>query len=104
MATRKRASDKLKSEYGEVTFGNLIGAIRLSEDWSQSEMAERLELSGGAPLVSMYESGKRIPTPEKAAEIAQKLGRPEIRFIELVVKDRLRELGYKCDIKLTESA
>lgn len=100
MSTEKNFTyKKLESKYGELSFGSLLKAYREAEELSQEAFAKLLGGSGRS-YVSNLENGHYVPSPEKAAEIAELVGGIEIQFVELAVRDELRNLGYDCKIKI----
>ena len=96
MPTKKYGVKELEKERGPVTFAKLIHSYRLAEGMTQEDLGEKLGgLSRG--VICDYEKGRRIPTAEKAAEIAQLLGEIESYWIQVALQDYLREheLNYK---------
>lgn len=52
--------------------GSRIAALRRSKGWSQSELAQRLQVSPSA--VGMYEQGRREPAAEVLVALSEQLG------------------------------
>ncbi len=96
MTTKKFGTKELEKMRGPVTFAKLINSYRLSEELSQTELGN---IFGGISrgVICDYEKGRRIPTPEKAAEMARALGEIESYWVQVAMQDYLREhdLNYK---------
>lgn len=88
----------LEKAYGPLTFGKLLLAHREGEEIGQEEMAHLLGISRQS--LCDLEKGRRIPTPKRAAEIAQKLGMLSESFITLALQDRLREDHLDYEVSL----
>ena len=90
-----------EKELGPLTFGKAIESLRECEEMSLTDYAKEL----GITKVSLkdLETGKRIPTPKRVAEIAEKMGLSEKVLIELALRDGLRKQGLNYNVKL-ESA
>ena len=91
----------LEKEYGPLTFGEALESYRLGEEISQADMAKRIGIS--AQSLCDIEKGRRIPTPKRAAKIAQVIGEPEIFWIKLALQDGLRKEDLKFDVFLKPS-
>ena len=52
--------------------GSRIAALRRSKGWSQSELAQRLQVSPSA--VGMYEQGRREPAAEVLVALSEEFG------------------------------
>ena len=55
-----------------ATFGARLLEQRKAKDWSQGDVAQRVDTS--APIIGRYERGDMSPSIEVAAKIAQALG------------------------------
>jgi transcriptional regulator with XRE-family HTH domain len=51
-----------------VIFGQRLRELRLERGWNQSDLADKLKMSKST--IAEYESGKKLPRPEKLKEIA----------------------------------
>lgn len=51
-----------------MIFGQRLRELRLSKGWNQAKLADELKL--GKSTIAEYESGKKMPRPEKLKEIA----------------------------------
>ena len=99
--TTKSFFEKLEKQYGTLTFGDLLKAWRDSEDMSQTAFAKKVGLS--VQNLNDLEKGRRIPSPTRAAQIAKKLGLPEMGLIQLALRDSLVKEGFHYEVTL-ESA
>ena len=52
-------------------------------------------------IICDYENGRRIPSPAKAAEIAEALGEIESYWVQIAVQDYLRQYNLNYKVKLT---
>ena len=103
MSTRKKNStyDKLAKKFGKVTFANHLRAIAETDFETRTACARKLGMSPQS--LNDYMAGKRIPTPNLAAKMAQNLGYSPLSFIELALSDSVKKAGYKYNVNL-ESA
>jgi len=89
----------LEKKFGVMTLGFFVRAFREAEELSQAQYAKKLGISRGN--LCDLEKGRKIASPERAAQIAKKMGiAPEI-LIQLTFQDVLREakLKYKVELK-----
>ena len=93
--------EKLEKQYGKLTFGSMLKALRLSDEISQTAFAKKLGLS--VQNLNDLEKGRRIPTASRAAKIAKKLHLPEMGLIQLAVRDSLSKEGFEYQVKLEEA-
>jgi transcriptional regulator with XRE-family HTH domain len=82
-------SKDLEKEYGRLTFGQALWSHRKCEEISQKQFAISLGIS--AQSLCDIEKGRKIPSPERAAKIAKKIGQPEKIWIEFALQDSLRQ-------------
>jgi transcriptional regulator with XRE-family HTH domain len=71
-----------------LTFADALKAHRLCEEWTQEQAAQKLGIT--KQMLSAYETGKRIPTPKKAYEIAGVLGLVPEMAVLLAINDELK--------------
>ena len=71
----KKLLKKWEKELGPMTFGKTIKSWRECEEKSLSDFARKLGISKTS--LHELETGKRIPTPQRASKVAKKLGLPE---------------------------
>jgi transcriptional regulator with XRE-family HTH domain len=86
---KKYGTRDLEKEFGVLTFGLALKSHRLSEEMTLSEFAEILGIS--VPSLSDLEKGRRVPSPSRAMEIAEKIGEPKAYWVQLALQDKLRE-------------
>lgn len=99
MITKKFGTKELLKSRGPVTFAKLLHTYRMTEELTQDELGEKLGgLSRG--VICDYEKGRRIPSPEKAAEIANLLGEIEHYWVQVAMQDYLREHDLNYKVKL----
>lgn len=79
----------LQSQVGSLTFGRMLKAHRLTEDWTLDIAASSLGVQ--KQLLSAYENGRKLPSPKKAYEIAEKLGMVPESAVLAVINDLLRQ-------------
>lgn len=68
-------------------FGKFLLQYRLQNGMTQTELAKKLSVSQNA--VSQYESGKRVPTVKRIANIATALGCSVTDIMSTFESDRL---------------
>ena len=101
MTTKKRCRTKeLEKDYGAVTFAKLLHTYRITVELTQNELGEKIGgLSRG--IICDYENGRRIPSPAKAAEIAEALDEIKSYWVQIAVQDYLRQYNLNYKVKLT---
>ncbi len=101
MATKKikYGVGEAEKEYGPLTFAKVLEAHRLGEEVSQREFSERLGISQQS--LCDLEKGRKIPSPERAARIAKKLGEPADYWIKLSLQDILRSQDLDYEVSLS---
>lgn len=82
-------TSELAEEFGALTFGNALSSYRLGENKSQKEFAAFLGVS--AQSLCDIEKERRIPSPRRAAKIAEQLGEPIAFWVQLVLQDMLNK-------------
>jgi transcriptional regulator with XRE-family HTH domain len=102
MSTKQKFGLKeLEKEHGPLTFGEALESYRLGEEISQADMAKKIGIS--AQSLCDIEKGRRIPTPKRAAKIAQVIGEPEMFWIKLALQDGLRKEHLNFNVSLSPS-
>ena len=86
---KKYGTKKLRKDFGDLTFGLALESHRLCEEMTLKEFSGILGIS--VQSLSDLEKGRRIPSPTRAMEIAQKIGEPEAYWIQLALQDKFRE-------------
>ena len=96
---RKKALDILEKELGPLTFGDMIKTIRLCEEWTQAEMAKKLNIS--CQNLCDIEKERKLVSPERAAKFAKILGQPVEFFIQISIQDSINQAGlpFKIEVK-----
>ncbi len=89
---------EFREEYGELTFGTALEAHRKCEEMTQKEFAELIGIS--AQSLCDIEKGRSIPSPRRAAKIANKIGEPEIFWIRLALQDMLRKESFNYTVSV----
>lgn len=90
----------LEKEFGPLTFGNTLESYRLGEGKSQKDFAKKL---GIAPQsLCDLEKGRRIPSVERAAKIAKKLGEPIETWVALALSDMMKEAHLDLKVEVTK--
>jgi len=85
----KYGSKELERDFGLLTFGKALWAHRKCEEISQSDFARFLGISSQS--LCDIEKGRSIPSPRRAAKIANKINQPEVFWIRLALQDMLRK-------------
>lgn len=99
MAIKKYGTKEMEKEFGPITFAKLLLSYRLGAELTQDELGEKLGgLSRG--IICDYEKGRRIPSPEKAAEIARCLKQLESYWVQVALQDYFREHELNFKVKL----
>jgi len=98
MTTKTYGTKELREEFGLLTFGRALEAQRKCEELSQASFAKQLGIS--AQSLCDIEKGRRVPTPKRAAKIADQIGQPANFWIQLAFQDMLRKehLDYKVSV------
>ncbi len=105
MGTKTKKIDAgkyLSKKLGPMTFGMFLRAMRESEEITLAEFAARLKLSR-ANLCDL-EKGRKIPSPMRAATIAEAIGVPPKVLVQLAVQDSFREANLKFEIEIREAS
>lgn len=96
----KYGTKEAEKEYGPLTFANVLESYRLGEEMSQKAFAEFLGISQQS--LCDLEKGRKIPSPERAAKIARKIGEPADYWIKLSLQDLLRDFNFQYEVSLSE--
>jgi len=100
MNTKKKYGLKdFEKEHGPLTFGEALESYRLGEEISQADMAKRIGISSQS--LCDIEKGRRIPTPKRAAKIAQLIDEPELFWVKLALQDELKRDNLNFKVVLT---
>lgn len=101
MTTKKSASAYLEKKYGKMSLGDLLKALRESDEITQTEFALKLKISR-ANLCDI-EKNRKLVSPERAARFAKALHHSEKIFVKLALDDILRSSNLKYEIELRAS-
>ncbi len=82
-------SKELERDLGPLTFGKALWAHRKCREISQADFARFLGISSQS--LCDIEKGRSIPSPRRAAKIANKIDQPEVFWIRLALQDILRK-------------
>jgi len=93
------ASKWMEKEFGKLTFGEYLNSICEADEIDQIELAKKLKMSPQS--LNDLIKGRRIPSPERAANIAEILGYNEAYFIQLALNDSLNKSGFDYKVKIT---
>jgi len=88
----------IESQFGQLSFGNLLKSFRLGEELSQVALAKKLNCS--KQMLNDIESGRKIPSISKTHRIAKKIGiLPELA-IELLLQDHINRENLRMIVKV----
>lgn len=83
---------------GPLTFKDLLHSVRTTEEISQVELAE---LTGTSKAkICDFEKGRRVPTLEQAAKLAEALGHSEALFVAKLLEEQIKDANLKLKIKV----
>ena len=83
---------------GPLTLPRLLAAIREGEGWSQTEMADRLQISRSH--LCDVEKGRKAVAPERAARWARELGFGEEQFVRLALQQQVDAAGLDLQVSV----
>jgi len=96
------AAEASKRHLKKITFGEFVRHMRTCDEVVQSELAHRLNVS--KQYVSAVENGHRFVSIETAVQIAKALGYPPEPFVEVLLREQIRNAGLKCTVELRKPA
>ena len=84
---------------GPLTLAELLSSIRLGDEMSYTEFAERLGVSRSH--LCDIEKGRKAISLERAVEFAERLGYSKDQFVRLALQTQVNEAGlsYKVSIE-----
>jgi transcriptional regulator with XRE-family HTH domain len=94
--------ETLEAEFGPMTAGLFLRAMRDIQGMSQLDLAKKLKISK-AHLCDI-EKGRRLLSPDRAAKFAKIIKAPESVLIQLALQDSLREAKLNYFVKLTKAS
>jgi transcriptional regulator with XRE-family HTH domain len=92
----------LEKKLGKRSVGAFLRSWRLSNEFSQVDFASKLKISR-ANLCDI-EKGRKGVSPDKAAEIAKKLGYSVSVLVEMAVEEQLSAAGFNYEVSLKPAA
>jgi transcriptional regulator with XRE-family HTH domain len=89
---------------GPLSFGQLLGALRESDEQTLGQFATRLGVS--RQHLHQLEAGQKRVSPERAVRFARALGHSEIYFVQLALQDLVDDAGVpaRVEVKGTNEA
>lgn len=94
------AEKHFKAKLGRLTLGEALKALRLSDEISQTEFAEKLGVS--RQYLCDLEAGRKPVSVAKAAEFAKALKQSKEVFITLAIQDELERYKLPYIVSLAE--
>lgn len=94
--------ETLEAEFGPMTVGLFIRAMRDVQGVSQLDLSKKLKISK-AHLCDI-ERGRRFISPDRAAKFAKIIKVPESTLVQLALQDLLREAKLNYSVKLTKAS
>ena len=73
----------------DLTFGHMVRAYRLAEGWSLTDAAAKIGIS--KQQMSDYENGRKLPSIEKAYQIAKALDMIPQSVVLQLINEQLRK-------------
>jgi transcriptional regulator with XRE-family HTH domain len=83
---------------GPLSFGQLLAALRESDEQTLSEFAARLEVS--RQHLHQLESGQKRVSPERAVRFARALGHSAVYFVQLALQDLVNDAGLSAKVEV----
>ena len=107
MSTKSKITDNTLKEMekltgGPLTLGRLIWSIRMSDEISQVNFAELLDIS--KQQLCDIEKGRKPVSAKLAAEYARNLGYSEEQFVRLALQDEIDRAGLDFEVKIKRAA
>lgn len=100
--TTRKTLDKLYKIAGsKLTLGKLILSIRQSEDLTQVELANKLEIS--RQHLCDIEHDRKAVSPKLATHYARTLGYSEEQFVRLCLQDLLDKSGIRLTVDVSSN-
>ncbi len=100
--TTKKKSQAIKQlekiRKGPLKFQDLLHSVRITEEITQQELAEMIGSSKAK--ICDFEKGRRKPSMQLAAEMADALGHSRALFVAKLIEDQLEEADLKLKIKI----
>ena len=88
----------LEAKYGKMTLARFLRAYRLTEELSQTELAQKLGWSKGN--ICDIENGRRIIGTDRARQLSEVTDIPLDYILEIILNQQLQEAGIKEHVKV----
>ena len=88
----------LEKDYGPLTFSDLLLIQREDKGWTQTRMADALEIS--RQKLCDLEKGRRLPSVKTVAKWAKKMKQPQEVWVQIVLQDQLRRDKLKLKVSV----
>ena len=92
------AKTYLEKENGRLTLGRTLRSIRLGEEESQTDFANKLDVS--TQYLCDLEHDRKIVSAKKAKHFAEVLGYSQEQFIALAIQDSLEQDGIHMVVEI----
>lgn len=89
---------KLEKDYGPLSFADLLLIHREDIGWTQTRMAEELNLS--KQKLCDFEKERRLPSVKMAVKWAKKLKQPPAVWVQIALQDQLRQNNLKFKVSI----
>lgn len=101
MSTKRKQDAEeilLESLGGQMSFGEMLKAIRECDEMTQTKLATKLRTT--RQDISDIERGRKFVSPEKAAKIAKALGYSPEQFVAQNLQDLLNKAKLRLKVKI----
>lgn len=98
----KPARGTLAATISGTTFGDLVRAMRETDELTQAELARGLGVS--RQFLNAVELGRSQVGIDFAKRVADALGYSPEPFAEILIRDDLKRAGIDCNISLTPTS
>ena len=88
----------LEKDYGPLTFGDLLLIQREDKGWTQTRMADVLDIS--KQKLCDFEKERRLPSVKTVAKWAKKMKQPQEVWVQVVLQDQLRRNKLKLKVSV----
>ena len=103
MSTKKKkkyGTNQLEKEIGFLSFGNMLGAYRLSEEMTQRDFSKMLGISPSS--LCDLEKARKIPSISRAKDIADTLGLSQKQWVQAAIQDQLKREHLDFEVSISE--
>ena len=84
---------------GPLTLKELISSIRVGEEMTQKDFAQKLGIS--VQHLCNIEKGLKVVSPARAVKFAKILGYSEQQFLRLALQDEISRSGIQYEVSVT---